>query len=88
MLVGAAPWRSCCWAGRVARSRRDHHRRDHGRGGDLPQYAWQQPILRLAETVVGVAVGAAAAWAGLRVRRFRSARSVPPAAAGVKAGLS
>ena len=49
-----------------------------------PQHAWQQPILRLADTVVG----AVAAWAGLRVRRFRSARSVPPAAAGVKADLS
>jgi Fusaric acid resistance protein-like len=29
-----------------------------------PQHAWQQPILRLADTVVGVAVGAAFAWAG------------------------
>ena len=32
-----------------------------------PQHAWQQPILRLADTVVGVAVGVAAAWLGLRV---------------------
>ena len=32
-----------------------------------PQLAWQQPILRLADTVVGVAVGVAAAWLGLRV---------------------
>jgi uncharacterized membrane protein YccC len=43
-----------------------------------PQDAWQQPILRLADTVVGVAVGAIAAWAGIRVRRFLQARSVPP----------
>jgi hypothetical protein len=28
-----------------------------------PQHAWQQPILRLADTIVGVA----AAWLGLRV---------------------
>jgi hypothetical protein len=35
-----------------------------------PQHAWQQPILRLADTVVGVAVGAMAAWTGIRVRRF------------------
>jgi uncharacterized membrane protein YccC len=32
-----------------------------------PQHAWQQPILRLADTIVGVAVGLAAAWLGLRV---------------------
>lgn len=32
-----------------------------------PQHAWQQPILRLADTVVGAAVGLAAAWAGLRL---------------------
>jgi uncharacterized membrane protein YccC len=32
-----------------------------------PQHAWQQPILRLADTVVGVAIGVAAAWLGLRV---------------------
>jgi uncharacterized membrane protein YccC len=32
-----------------------------------PQHAWQQPILRLADTIVGVAVGVAAAWVGLRV---------------------
>ena len=35
-----------------------------------PQHAWQQPILRLANTVVGVAVGAIAAWTGIRIRRF------------------
>ena len=29
-----------------------------------PHDAWQQPILRLADTVVGVVIGAAAAWAG------------------------
>ena len=34
-----------------------------------PQHAWQQPILRFADTVIGVAVGVAAAWAGLRVTR-------------------
>jgi uncharacterized membrane protein YccC len=34
-----------------------------------PHDAWQQPILRFADTVIGVAVGVAAAWAGLRVIR-------------------
>jgi hypothetical protein len=29
-----------------------------------PQHAWQQPPLRLADTVVGVIVGVAAAWVG------------------------
>jgi hypothetical protein len=33
-----------------------------------PQHAWQQPILRLADTVVGVAIGALAAWAGTWVK--------------------
>jgi hypothetical protein len=36
-----------------------------------PHEAWQQPILRLADTIVGVAVGVAAAWVGLRVIRPR-----------------
>jgi multisubunit Na+/H+ antiporter MnhB subunit len=48
-----------------------------------PQHAWQQPILRLADTIVGVVVGAAAAWTGMQVNRFLSARSVlsvPPKA--------
>src|SRR5271170_3645418 len=44
-----------------------------------PQHAWQQPILRMADTVVGVAVGVVAAWAGIWVTRLRPARSVPPA---------
>ena len=34
-----------------------------------PEDAWHQPILRFTDTVVGVAVGVAAAWAGLRVIR-------------------
>jgi uncharacterized membrane protein YccC len=32
-----------------------------------PHDAWQQPILRFADTVVGTAVGVAAAWLGLYV---------------------
>jgi uncharacterized membrane protein YccC len=39
-----------------------------------PQHAWQQPILRFADTVVGVAVGVGAAWVGLRVIRPRITR--------------
>ena len=53
-----------------------------------PQHAWQQPILRLADTIVGVAVGALAAWVGLQVKRFLSARSGLPAPAKVKIDLS
>jgi uncharacterized membrane protein YgaE (UPF0421/DUF939 family) len=45
-----------------------------------PQHAWEQPILRLADTVVGVGVGALAAWAGTRVKGLRPARSALPAA--------
>jgi uncharacterized membrane protein YccC len=37
-----------------------------------PQHAWQQPILRLVDTVVGVAVGAIAAWAGMQVKGLLS----------------
>jgi uncharacterized membrane protein YgaE (UPF0421/DUF939 family) len=36
-----------------------------------PLHAWQQPILRLADTVIGVAVGIAAAWIDLRFTRPR-----------------
>jgi uncharacterized membrane protein YgaE (UPF0421/DUF939 family) len=32
-----------------------------------PEHAWQQPVLRFADTVVGVAVGLAAAWIGPRL---------------------
>ena len=53
-----------------------------------PQHAWQQPILRLVDTVVGVAVGALAAWIFIWVRRFLPARSVPPDPAKVKVELS
>jgi Fusaric acid resistance protein-like len=35
-----------------------------------PQHAWQQPILRLADTVIGVVVGAVAAWTGTWVKRL------------------
>jgi uncharacterized membrane protein YccC len=36
-----------------------------------PHQAWRQPILRFGDTVIGVAVGLAAAWIGLRVIRPR-----------------
>jgi uncharacterized membrane protein YccC len=52
-----------------------------------PQHAWQQPILRLADTVVGVAVGAMAAWTFTRVRGFLPARSAPPDPAKAKAKI-
>ena len=52
-----------------------------------PHDAWQQPILRLADTVVGVAVGAAAAWADIRLRRFLPALPVSAAPAKAKAEL-
>jgi uncharacterized membrane protein YccC len=37
-----------------------------------PQHAWQQPILRLADTVIGVVVGVAAAWLVRAVHRTAS----------------
>jgi uncharacterized membrane protein YccC len=35
-----------------------------------PQHAWQEPILRLADTIVGVGVGAGAPRGGTRVKRL------------------
>jgi hypothetical protein len=43
-----------------------------------PQHAWQQPVLRFADTVVGVAVGVAAAWVGLRVTGPRKTQATSP----------
>jgi hypothetical protein len=34
-----------------------------------PHDGWRQPILRLADTAIGVAVGLVAAWLGLRAVR-------------------
>jgi uncharacterized membrane protein YgaE (UPF0421/DUF939 family) len=42
-----------------------------------PQHAWQQPILRLADTVVGVAVGVVAAWCVTRLKGLRPANRAP-----------
>jgi Fusaric acid resistance protein-like len=44
-----------------------------------PQHAWRQPILRLVDTAVGVAVGIAAAWLGVNAARVtRLIARVPP----------
>ena len=53
-----------------------------------PQHAWQQPILRLADTIVGVAVGVVAAWAGKWIKGLWPARSVLAPPAKVKIDLS
>jgi uncharacterized membrane protein YccC len=52
-----------------------------------PQHAWEQPILRLADTIVGVAVGALAAWVGTWVKGLLPARSVLPATPKAKVDL-
>jgi hypothetical protein len=44
-----------------------------------PEHAWEQPILRLADTGIGVAVGAIAAWAGTWIKRLWPTPPVPPA---------
>jgi hypothetical protein len=36
-----------------------------------PHDAWHQPILRLADTAIGVTVGLTAAWLGRRAIRHR-----------------
>jgi uncharacterized membrane protein YccC len=45
-----------------------------------PHGAWQQPILRLLDTAVGVAIGLAAVWTGLRLMRRVGAEPARPAA--------
>jgi hypothetical protein len=53
-----------------------------------PQHAWQQAILRLADTVVGVAAAAAiAARTGIQVKRLLPPRPVPPPPPKVKIDL-
>jgi uncharacterized membrane protein YccC len=44
-----------------------------------PQHAWEQPILRLADTILGIAVGALAAWTGMQIKRLWPTPPVPPA---------
>jgi len=39
-----------------------------------PHNAWQQPILRVVDTAVGVGVGIAVAWIGLRATHHRRVR--------------
>ena len=43
--------------------------------GISPEHAWKQPILRLIDTVVGIAVGAAGAWIALKLARYIPRRS-------------
>jgi uncharacterized membrane protein YccC len=45
-----------------------------------PAHAWQEPILRFADTIGGVVVGVATAWAGLRLIRPRLLPAPGPAA--------
>ena len=45
-----------------------------------PQHAWKDPILRLIDTIVGIVVGIAAAWVGLRVAGWRAMNTVSNAA--------
>ena len=47
--------------------------------GIAPQHAWTQPILRLVDTNIGMAVGIAAAWAGMKLGSQTRRRSPPTA---------
>jgi uncharacterized membrane protein YccC len=46
--------------------------------GLSPHEAWPQPILRLADTAIGVAIGLAAAWVGTRFVRSPSRTPAAP----------
>jgi uncharacterized membrane protein YccC len=43
--------------------------------GIAPQHAWTQPMLRLVDTNIGMAVGIAAAWAGMKLGSQTHTRS-------------
>jgi uncharacterized membrane protein YccC len=43
--------------------------------GIAPQHAWTQPILRLVDTSIGLGVGTAAAWIGLKLGSQSHGRS-------------
>jgi hypothetical protein len=43
--------------------------------GISPEHAWKQPILRLVDTLVGVAVGIVGAWIGLTLTGHSPRRS-------------
>jgi uncharacterized membrane protein YccC len=51
-----------------------------------PHDAWQQPILRFGDTVIGVVVGVVAAWLGLRVVRQAQGHAEDDTSAGPGAG--
>ena len=48
--------------------------------GVSPQHAWKQPILRLIDTMVGIAVGGMGAWIALKLARYipRQSPTVSP----------
>ncbi len=45
--------------------------------GISPQHAWKQPILRVIDTIVGIAVGIAGAWIALKLARPIPSQSPP-----------
>jgi len=50
--------------------------------GISPQHAWKQPILRLIDTMVGIAIGVLGAWIALKLLRHtpsQSSSALPPA---------
>jgi len=54
-----------------------------------PHDAWQQPILRFVDTVIGVLVGLAATWLAQRtVRRWQPTPEASPASTGKQADAS
>jgi len=45
--------------------------------GISPQHAWKQPILRVIDTIVGIAVGIVGAWIALKLARPIPSQSPP-----------
>jgi hypothetical protein len=51
-----------------------------------PHHAWQQPILRLADTVIGVVIGLSAAWAAKAANRDQPMSPALPVTPGPRTG--
>jgi uncharacterized membrane protein YccC len=52
-----------------------------------PHDTWEQPLLRFVDTLVGIGIGVAVSWLGLRLAKIeRAVRSDPPPRAGGAAG--
>jgi hypothetical protein len=65
-IIAAGSWRDCK-ATFYSNGKIKPNRCFVGGKEEEPQQAWRQAILRLVDTIVGIAVGIASAWIGLKL---------------------